>query len=66
MRSCGVGERIQPASAHGHRRYIKIETCVGMSYYVIALFIIVKCAATRHKNGITTTFAPATEALARG
>ena len=49
-----------------HLRRIKIDTYIGMGFSnLIALFIIVSCAATLHANGITdiTTSAQAAEAL---
>jgi NRAMP (natural resistance-associated macrophage protein)-like metal ion transporter len=54
------------ADARRHLRRIKIDTYIGMGFSnLIALFIIVSCAATLHGNGITdiTTSAQAAEAL---
>ncbi len=55
-----------PADARRQLRRIKIDTYFGMGFSnLIALFIIVSCAATLHANGITdiATSAQAAEAL---
>jgi Mn2+/Fe2+ NRAMP family transporter len=57
---------LDPAGARRHLRRIKIDTYIGMGFSnLIALFIIVSCAATLHKSGITdiATSAQAAEAL---
>lgn len=57
---------LDPADARRHLRRIKFDTYFGMGFSnLIALFIIVSCAATLHRNGITdiATSAQAAEAL---
>ena len=57
---------VDPANARRHLRRIKIDTYFGMGFSnLIALFIIISCAATLHRNGITdiATSAQAAEAL---
>jgi len=54
------------AGARRHLRRIKIDTYLGMGFSnLIALFILISCAATLHRNGITdiATSAQAAEAL---
>ncbi len=54
------------AGARRHLRRIKIDTYLGMGFSnLIALFILISCAATLHRNGITNiaTSAQAAEAL---
>jgi NRAMP (natural resistance-associated macrophage protein)-like metal ion transporter len=58
--------RLDPADARSHLHRIKFDTYFGMGFSnVIALFIIISCAATLHRNGITdiATSAQAAEAL---
>ncbi|MEO8346050.1 MAG: divalent metal cation transporter [Betaproteobacteria bacterium] len=55
-----------PAGARRHLQRIKVDTYFGMGFSnLIALFIIISCAATLHHNGITdiATSAQAAEAL---
>jgi len=55
-----------PAGARRHLHRIKIDTYFGMGFSnLIALFIVVSCAATLHQSGITdiATSAQAAEAL---
>jgi Mn2+/Fe2+ NRAMP family transporter len=57
---------LDPADARRHLNRIKIDTYFGMGFSnLIALFIIISCAATLHRNGITdiATSAQAAEAL---
>jgi NRAMP (natural resistance-associated macrophage protein)-like metal ion transporter len=57
---------LDPAGAKRHLKRIKIDTYFGMGFSnLIALFIIISCAATLHRNGITdiATSAQAAEAL---
>jgi NRAMP (natural resistance-associated macrophage protein)-like metal ion transporter len=57
---------LDPAGARRHLRRIKFDTYFGMAFSnLIALFIIISCAATLHGNGITdiATSAQAAEAL---
>ncbi len=57
---------LDPADARRHLHRIKIDTYFGMGFSnLIALFIIISCAATLHRNGITdiATSAQAAEAL---
>jgi NRAMP (natural resistance-associated macrophage protein)-like metal ion transporter len=57
---------LDPADARRHLRRIKFDTYFGMGFSnLIALFIIVSCAATLHRNGVTdiATSAQAAEAL---
>jgi NRAMP (natural resistance-associated macrophage protein)-like metal ion transporter len=57
---------LDPAGARRHLRRIKIDTYFGMGFSnLIALFIIISCAATLHAHGITdiATSAQAAEAL---
>jgi NRAMP (natural resistance-associated macrophage protein)-like metal ion transporter len=57
---------LDPAGARRHLQRIKIDTYFGMGFSnLIALFIIISCAATLHRNGITdiATSAQAAEAL---
>ena len=57
---------LNPADARRHLRRIKVDTYFGMGFSnLIALFIIISCAATLHANGITeiATSAQAAEAL---
>jgi NRAMP (natural resistance-associated macrophage protein)-like metal ion transporter len=57
---------LDPADARRHLKRIKIDTYFGMGFSnLIALFIVVSCAATLHRNGITdiVTSAQAAEAL---
>ena len=58
--------RLDPADARKHLHRIKFDTYFGMGFSnLIALFIIISCAATLHRNGITdiATSAQAAEAL---
>jgi NRAMP (natural resistance-associated macrophage protein)-like metal ion transporter len=58
--------RLDPADARSHLHRIKFDTYFGMGFSnLIALFIIISCAATLHRNGITdiATSAQAAEAL---
>ena len=58
--------RLDPADARSHLNRIKFDTYFGMGFSnLIALFIIISCAATLHRNGITdiATSAQAAEAL---
>ena len=58
--------RLDPADARSHLNRIKFDTYFGMGFSnLIALFIIIGCAATLHRNGITdiATSAQAAEAL---
>jgi NRAMP (natural resistance-associated macrophage protein)-like metal ion transporter len=58
--------RLDPADARAHLHRIKFDTYFGMGFSnLIALFIIISCAATLHRNGITdiATSAQAAEAL---
>jgi NRAMP (natural resistance-associated macrophage protein)-like metal ion transporter len=58
--------RLDPADARLHLNRIKFDTYFGMGFSnLIALFIIISCAATLHRNGITdiATSAQAAEAL---
>ena len=57
---------LNPADARRHLRRIKIDTYVGMGFSnLIALFILISCAATLHRSGFTdiATSAQAAEAL---
>jgi NRAMP (natural resistance-associated macrophage protein)-like metal ion transporter len=57
---------LDPADARRHLHRIKIDTYFGMGFSnLIALFIVISCAATLHRNGITdiATSAQAAEAL---
>ena len=57
---------LDAAGARRHLRRIKIDTYLGMGFSnLIALFILISCAATLHRNGITNiaTSAQAAEAL---
>jgi NRAMP (natural resistance-associated macrophage protein)-like metal ion transporter len=57
---------LDPAGARRHLRRIKFDTYIGMAFSnVIALCIIVSCAATLHQSGATdiATSAQAAEAL---
>jgi NRAMP (natural resistance-associated macrophage protein)-like metal ion transporter len=57
---------LDPAGARRHLRRIKFDTYIGMGFSnLIALFIIISCAATLHRSGITdiNTSAQAAEAL---
>jgi NRAMP (natural resistance-associated macrophage protein)-like metal ion transporter len=57
---------LDPAGARRHLRRIKLDTYVGMGFSnLIALVIIVSCAATLHAHGVTdiATSAQAAEAL---
>jgi NRAMP (natural resistance-associated macrophage protein)-like metal ion transporter len=57
---------LDAAGARRHLRRIKIDTYFGMGFSnLIALFILISCAATLHRNGITdiATSAQAAEAL---
>jgi NRAMP (natural resistance-associated macrophage protein)-like metal ion transporter len=57
---------LDPAGARRHLHRIKIDTYVGMGFSnLIALFILISCAATLHRSGITdiNTSAQAAEAL---
>jgi len=57
---------LDAAGARRHLRRIKIDTYFGMGFSnLIALFILISCAATLHRNGITNiaTSAQAAEAL---
>jgi len=58
--------RLDPADARSHLNRIRFDTYFGMGFSnLIALFIIISCAATLHRNGITdiATSAQAAEAL---
>ena len=58
--------KLDPADARSHLKRIKIDTYFGMGFSnLIALFIVISCAATLHRNGITdiATSAQAAEAL---
>jgi len=58
--------KLDPADARSHLKRIKFDTYFGMGFSnLIALFIIISCAATLHRNGITdiATSAQAAEAL---
>jgi len=58
--------RLDPADARSHLNRIRFDTYFGMGFSnLIALFIIISCAATLHPNGITdiATSAQAAEAL---
>jgi NRAMP (natural resistance-associated macrophage protein)-like metal ion transporter len=57
---------LDPVGARRHLHRIKIDTYFGMGFSnLIALFIIISCAATLHRNGVTdiATSAQAAEAL---
>ncbi len=57
---------LDPAGARRHLKRIKFDTYFGMGFSnLIALFIIISCAATLHSHGITeiATSAQAAEAL---
>ena len=57
---------LDAAGARRHLGRIKIDTYLGMGFSnLIALFILISCAATLHRNGITNiaTSAQAAEAL---
>ncbi len=62
----GSALKVDPTHGRAHLRRIKLDTYVGMGFSnLIALFIIVSCAATLHANGVVDiqTSAQAAEAL---